>query len=558
MELKVANFVKFETLELARLINKFRTNRGADAMKKRFFSSAQIFLLVLFTLLNKSLFGQKNFNREKITLLKVIAGIHFTFKYYSNEIWPGYDLSEEPFVAYMPNDFVLFVNGKRPPEGFKPYPTDWAKIGARAFIHYGVYRNLVGQFAFNFQIDSVTTFAMGLPKNLLFSLKNPSYTLLSTTIHEGFHQYQHTHFGEIPWAREELYPILDLENTALASLEMQILKKSLDYLFAPNNENRLKTLAKEFAAVRNYRWNHAESFVKKYEQGQEINEGTARYVEMKAMECFLKLDPSKIQNKLLREIKADMSGESIKNLLLSDMNARLNGLSVSPENMLRNRIYPVGATLGFLMDRFGIDWKGKFQAAGGKISFLQLLKERFNLDSTELSELFEKAKKEFNYSKILSSAESQINEYFAEYKKALQKFNNQKGIRIEIRLSNNGIQRFRSTKSKKWVVDNGKKLLCLDYNLYSLKSLNGGKTLLVIRDKAVFDVNDWKTRNKKVVFYCDSPPNLKLNDSTVTFVGNFNRDFKEIKLTGNNFKFTAKTKGKITFEKKGIKIFLNI
>ncbi|NOY61179.1 MAG: hypothetical protein GXO75_19895, partial [Calditrichaeota bacterium] len=391
-------------------------------MKKSIVLAKTVFLAIVFTLfLNTHLFSQKTFSAEKQTLLKVVTGIHYTFNYFADKIWPGYDLSKQPYIAYMPNDFVLYLNGSHAPKGFVPYPSDWPNTDTRAYIHYGVYRNLIGQFAFDFKVDSIITFAMGIPKDLLFSFKNPTYMLFSSTIHEGFHQFQHNHFGEIPWAREELYPILDVENTALASLEMQILKDALKAMFQ-NNEKRVEILAKEFVAVRDYRWNHAEPFVRKYEQGQEINEGTARYVEMKAMDCFLKLDTTKIQNHLFREIKKDMSGMTIRNLLIGDMNARLSGLAVAPDDMLRNRIYPVGAALGFLLDRLGISWKMKFQAAGSNVSFPGLLKNRFKMDSTQLLNLFEKAKADFHYPDIKSSAKQLIHHYFAEYKKALKKF----------------------------------------------------------------------------------------------------------------------------------------
>ena len=526
-------------------------------MKKQIVLSKTVLPAIVFTLFlsNANSLSQTILSSEELILHKVVTGIHFTFKYYANEIWPGYDLSREPYIAYMPNDYVFYLNGQHAPSGFEPYPSDWPDIDTRAYIHYGVYRNLVGQFVFNFEIDSTKTFAMGMPKDLLFSSENPPYMLLSSTIHEGFHQYQYSHFGEIPWAKEELYPILNIKNTALASLEMQILKKALNAMFQ-ENEKEVETLAKEFVAVRDYRWKHSDSFVRKYEQGQEINEGTARYVEMKAMEYFLKLDTAKIPNQLFREIKRDMSGMTIQHLLIDDMNARLSGLAVAPEDMLRNRIYPVGAALGFLMDRLGIDWKMKFQSAGPKVSFPGLLGNYFNLDSTQLLNLLKKAKTDFHYPEIVSSAKDLVNEYLVEYKKALEKFNYQKGIRIEISLSNNGIQRFRSTKNKKWIVECGKKLLCLHYNLYSLKSFKGNNISLEIHDKAILDQNDWEKRKKKVVFYSNNPFDLILDNSPIESTQDMECSFNKIKLAGNDFRFEAEIRGNVSLKKNEIIINL--
>ncbi|NOX66228.1 MAG: hypothetical protein GXO85_10680 [Chlorobi bacterium] len=512
---------------------------------------------LLWFLMCQILYGQSDSLTNRTTLLKVVTGINFTFKYYANKIWPGYDLSNQQYIAYMPGNFVLFLNASHAPKDFKPYPSDWSDIGTSAYIYYGTYDNLIGQFAFDYKIDSITTFAMGIPKDLLFSFDNPTYMLFSSTIHEGFHQYQHDHFGEIPWSREELYPILDVENTALASLEMQILKEALKAMFK-NNEKQMETLVKEFVAVREYRWAHASDFVRKYEQGQEINEGTARYVEMKAMSCFFKLDTIDVQNQLFGELKRDMSNMTIEDLLIGDMNERLSGLAVAPDDMLRNRIYPVGAALGFLADNLGINWKMKFQAAGTNISFPGLLKNYFKLnDSTQLLKLFENARKDFHYPKIISSAKQLILRYFTEYKKALKKFNHQKGIRVEINLSNNGLQRFRSTKDKKWIVENGNKLLCLHYNLYSLKSIKNNDILLEIRDRAIYDQNNWEKRTKKVVFYTNSLSNVILDESLFKTEQDIKQNFQKIKLKGDNFNFEANTQGNI-YISRDKKVVINI
>jgi len=347
--------------------------------KKSLLLSIAMFLSSQFT----SLLSQTNLTREESTLLKVTAGINYTFKNYANEIWPGYDLSKKSYVAYLPDGWALYINAKSIPQEFQSYPDKWPDLGTGAFIHYGAYKDLVGQFVFDFQIDSITTFAMGLPKDLLFSMDNPYYYLLSSTIHEGFHQYQHTNFGEIPWAREEYYPILDVENSILASLEMHLLEDALQEMYNKDQISMEEHL-KQFAAVRNYRWNHLNSYIKKYEQGQEINEATARYVEMKSIECFLKLDYKKINNQLLTAIEENMVNLKIKDLLFNDMKSSLTEVAVSPDNMMRNRIYPIGAFLGYMLDNLKIEWKGLFQSAGSNVSFSQILINHFDINKIRI------------------------------------------------------------------------------------------------------------------------------------------------------------------------------
>lgn len=526
-------------------------------MKKIFFLNEPIWpIFVLFIFLsNTSIFSQTKLSTEKLTLLKVVAGINYTFMNFADEIWPGYDLSKNPYIAYLPDEFVLYLNSNNPPDGFKPYPSEWPDLGTKACIYYGVYNDLVGQFAFDFQIDSIVTFAMGLPKKLLFSFDNPSYMLLSTTIHEGFHQYQHSNFGEIPWVREEKYPILNVENTALASLEMHILEDAMKAMF-DKNQNKTEELLKQFVAVREYRWKHFNGYIKKYEQGQEINEGTARYVEMKSVECFLKLDSNKIHNTLLTNIEKDLVGISIKKLLIEDMESRLTGIAVGPEDMLRNRIYPVGAFLGFLLDALKIDWKEEFQSAGSEVSFSGLLLKHFELDTTQLADYFVKVKANYHYQDIYSTAKNLIDEYLTGYQKALENFNNQQGIRIEINLSNNNLRRFRSSKGKKWVMENGRITLCLNYNLYSLKSLTDKKLLLEIHEKALFDENDWEKSIKKVVFFSDSVSSILIDDTSIELTQDIEQRFKKIKIEGDDYKLEADINGSISLNKDGMIINL--
>ncbi|MFQ5584529.1 MAG: hypothetical protein ACE5GL_08865, partial [Calditrichia bacterium] len=403
-----------------------------------------------------------------------------------------------------------------------------------------------------FEIDSLTTCAMGLPKSLLFSFNNPSFMLFSTTIHEGFHQYQHNNFGEIPWAREEKYPILDIENTALASLEMHILKDALLAMF-DEKPFQMKEILKQFVAVRDYRWRHSDAYIEKYEQGQEINEGTARFVEMKSVDCFLKLNLKEINNSVLSQLAEEMADFSIKDLLLEDIEDRLSGAAVAPDDMLRNRIYPVGASLGFLLDNLKIDWKMDFQAAGSNVSFPGILMKYFNMDASQLEDYFKKAKTNYPYRDIYSSAENLINEFLTGYRKVLKDFNNQPGIRIEINFPANGLKRFRSSKEKKWVTDNGKNTLCSNYNFYSLKNK---ELRFEINNKALLEQNEWSKNRRIVVFFSNNITSVNLDDTFISLTMDINREFNKIKMVGDDFKFEANKKGKFSSHQNIIDIYI--
>ena len=520
------------------------------AMKKSM-SFQSLILLVVLLFQSPGLLGQPDLSKEELTLLKIISGINYTFKIYANEIWPGYDLSKEPYITYLPDKWALYLNATDSVEGFETYPSDWPTLGTTAMIYKGTYKDLIGQFVFDFQIDSITSFAMGLPTNLVFSFDNPSYMLFSTTIHEGFHQYQRNHFGEIPWAREEQYPILDLENTSLAALEMLILK---DALIEHYKKNDVKDLLTQFVAVRYFRWRNSNSFIKKYEQGQEINEGTARYVEMKAVDCFLKLNNKQINKSLVTDLRKDFADISMPDLLIKDIETRMTGISVAPDDMLRNRIYPVGASLGFIMDGLKIDWKGKFQAAGTDVSFPQIIIEHFDLDTNCLKNYLDIAKIHYQYQEIYLQSGDLIRDYFSSYQEAKTEFERQEGINVKISLPSNGIMRFRSTKEKKWLVDNGRTILCLKYDLYSLKSVINKDLILELHNKALLDRSDWENKRKNVVFYVKNISELIINNTTIALTKDIDMDFDGIKLLGEEFKLEVINGGRIKFHDNIIEI----
>jgi hypothetical protein len=60
-------------------------------------------------------------------------------------------------------------------------------------------------------------------------------------------------------------------------------------------------------------------------------------------------------------------------------------------NVPRNRLYPVGAALGYLCDFLGLEWKPTAQAAGPEFAFHLLLSRRLNAVETPAEELIGRA-----------------------------------------------------------------------------------------------------------------------------------------------------------------------
>lgn len=483
--------------------------------------------------------------------LAVCEGVIQLFKHFPDSIWPGYDLSERPFMFYMPERALLF-NCSKEIDGFTTYPQDWPDLGTDVLVYDGLYDDLSGQLRFGLSVDTVDFAAVPFTKKT-------NVELFGFIVHENFHEYQqygeHPAFGEIPWEREQKYPILDVENTALAYLEMRLLMDALQAA-KTGDESKCRDYVRQFVAVRDHRWKHADPFVASYEQGQEINEGTAKYVELKSIELMTRLRYESSLSGLTSPLTDEFSSISMPEYLLADFADRMTGSSVSPEDMARNRIYPVGSGQGFLLDYLRIDWKEKAQQAGPDFTFAELLREQLGVQEEELDDLTEKAKQAYGYPEILTSTDSLIQEYSRGFNQALGLFEAQDGYRVEINLSSKNLRRSRSSSEKKWLADKGTKELCSHFDIYVLESFFDSTLLFQLHDAGLLEQNDWDSGGKKIIFFVPEISSVSLNGVPVEIQGESQRQFEQIEVSGDNLKLRCYKEGTVSIGRRDIRISL--
>jgi hypothetical protein len=471
------------------------------------------------------------------TVLKVCEGVIQLFQQMPDSVWPGYDLAQKPFIVYVPEKWALLLNYSKETDGFTAYPHDWPDLGTDVLFYEGQYKHLAGQLAFNIQIDTLEVAAVS------FTGEDEVY-FFGYVVHENFHQYQkygkHRTFGEIPWEREQRYPILDSENTTLACLEMHILMDAIRAAYADKKEEAEDYL-KQFLGVRDFRWKR-DSFVARYEQGQEINEGTARYVETKSISLVPELKYKSSLSGLTQPISDDFSSISMPDILLEDFEDRMTGKSISPEAMPRYRIYPVGSAQGFLLDYFNIDWKGEAQKAGPEFTYARLFKDDLGIDESRFEEHLKKAKSNYDYEEIVTLSEKLIQEYTDGFNKELESFEAQPGNRVEITLKSSGVLRSRSSRAKKWLVERGTKELCSHFKIYSLKN---DHLLFQVKESRLLEENDWDKRIRKVIFFAPEISSVLLNGKPLKLPGGQPHQFDNIEIQGSNFELSYSQKGTI-------------
>jgi len=510
----------------------------------KFNNSTTVILVSLFALSFSSGFSQSgtNFTKLESSVLSSVRNIVILFRKNSNLIWPGFDMSKQPFLVYIPDKWALLVNCNKKTDDFTEYPKNWPDIHTEAVIHFGNYKNLTGQLEFNVSIDSVTAVAIGFPEGFYpLDDLNVLLQLFAYIVHESFHQYQHEHFGEIPWAREEKYPILNAENTAQAYLEMQILMDALKEMDRNNRDECLR-LGKEFAAVRQERWDKSDKFVMEYEQGQEINEGTAKYVEVKSV--FQAIELAKHRNSDLDQTYIEiLKSDEAKKYLYQNFEQIMSPETILPDNMIRNRIYPVGAAEGILLDYLGINWKIQAEKAGPDFSFSGIIRKTLCKDQDSIPLLSEKARNDHSFQDILIRTQNKINEYTEQYEKDLSSFTHQKGTRIEVEFNYTYLSRSSTSKEKKWVMDNGTKSLCVNYRIFKLQTK---QLSLNIQDKAVFQNNDWDKKYAKVSCYSEKIPSLFIDGKPESIENLSEKEFSDIQLNADGIEVKCNAKGKIT------------
>ncbi len=480
---------------------------------------------------------------DELVGLQICEGVTQLFEQFPDSVWPGYNLATTPYMFYIPDKWALLVNRAEPLDDFGFYPADWPPLGTDALLHRGQYDDLIGQLGFGTTLDSLNVVA--IPDG-----GDPPLTLFAFVVHEAFHQYQMLNFGEIPWAREELYPIEDSENTSLAALEMVLLMHALTAADI-HDDARCREWVNEFIAVRHARWAR-DDFVAEYEQGQEINEGTAKYVEVKATSLMPRIEyVSNIDGP--QPLAEAFRGVTMPQYLIDDFMDRMTGGTVAPDDMLRNRIYPVGCAEGFLLDHFGIAWKAKAQEAGSEFTFAGLFQNYLHTDTSQFDTLVQRAKNDWKFDSILAASSTFIGDYHTEMQAAVDTFEAQSGYRVAVEMQFKSLRRSRRSSARKWISNRGTIELRNPYQVYTLSN---DDFKLELQNTGVLEQNDWDTKHKTVVAYVPDISEIAVDGKTIEIEDMPARSFTSVHLSGDQIDLEYAKGG--TIEIAGTKIHLSL
>lgn len=318
------------------------------------------------------------------------------------EIWPGYKLAEIPALVTHPKVGEILMRHPQPPAGFSKLDAAsapeslhdepmWIRRGTTVFsIPQETSTNLGG----------VTTLVVSDRKALQDA---DDYWCLGTVVHEGFHAWAGTRMKLAPSNEIDLSDFPDLDAAVNAHLELE--GRALESAVRTEAQDESEEQAALFLAERLRRRALMPKNAIDWEDGNELNEGLATYVEWRAHDLWAKAGVGEVLQKALPKL-AETKGfaERGEQVLMKLRNlARgtftVNGSTFGPA-AVRYRGYDFGAAIGRVLDRVSSDWKTSV-AQGATLTDL-LRKALGEPSDEELAERADAYEKETDFTALVA------------------------------------------------------------------------------------------------------------------------------------------------------------
>jgi hypothetical protein len=354
------------------------------------------------------------------------------------EIWPGYKLAEIPALVTHPKVGEILLRHPQPPAGFtkmdvakepaipealKSEPM-WIRRGTTVFdIPQETSTNLGG----------VTTLVVSDRKALESA---DDAWCLGTVVHEGFHAWAGTRMKMAPSNELDLsdFPDLDPEVNAHLELEGRALEAAVRADAADAADEAEEQLVL-FLAERLRRRARMPANAIAWEDGNELNEGLATYVEWRAHDLWGKQGVGaplaaalpKLADKRVFAERGEQILLKLRNLARGTFS--VNGSEFGPATV-RYRGYDFGAALGRALDRVGADWK-KQVAQGATLT--DLLRAALGAPAdAELAERGDAYEKEAGYAALVLAKQGKAKDALAERERRIASVTAGKGTLVVI------------------------------------------------------------------------------------------------------------------------------
>jgi hypothetical protein len=327
----------------------------------------------------------------------------------------------------------ILMRHPRPPAGFTPLDAARVPESLRAepfWIRLGTTVFSVPQET-STSLGGVTTLVVSDRK--VFDAAEDAWCL-GTVIHEGFHAWAATSMKLAPSNEMDLADFPDLDPEVNAHLELEGI--ALENAVRAETADEAEEAAMAFLAERLRRRARMPANVVAWEDGNELNEGLATYVEWHGYDLWSKQG---VGAPLLAALPAlgrkedfKQRGEQVllklRNLARGTFN--VNGSEFGPA-AVRFRGYDFGAALGRVLDRLSTDWKQQVAHGSKMTDLLRLaLGDPAEKELAERADTYEKAA---NYELLVTAKSSRVAQAADERKKRIDAvLDGPAGTRVEI------------------------------------------------------------------------------------------------------------------------------
>jgi hypothetical protein len=383
--------------------------------------------------------------------------------------------------------------------------------------------------------------AIPLADNLPEQTLERAHSVFGFVVHEAFHQFQRSAFREVNEPSEERYPILDTANSARAAMEVHILEDALRAI-ERQDQAGARRLTDLFLAQRRFRWDRASPLVREFERAKELSEGTAKYVETRlvaamAVECRTGrfTDPY---------VCPSFRSMTVPSYLRTDFESRLTDGALSPADVPRNRIYPTGATMGVLLDLFGVEWKRPAANLPDSLSLADLLAPLYPLPPSALVSLRQEAERRYDLRALERRTQMLVDAYLRGAGAAIRAFEAQPGRRIEVQLPAAGTSRSRSSSTPRWVLNDGSQVFSSDFLAYTLRRPNQ-EVFMRVERRAVLD-DLVPPGERRVAFFVPSVDSIEVDGTPLAVTSTNNLRFGALSIRGAGFSLEVHAPGTLS------------
>ncbi len=476
---------------------------------------------------------------------------------YEGEPWPGYDAAERPLMVYREGKWCLLLNppSYAPPKGWIKYPETWPVLSCSAWLDPGGDNRLVGQLDFDHEVAGKLVVAVPLYEEIPAKFGKAAPFLYSFIAHEAFHQFQRHSFSDVNTPSDERYPMLDPENNAMAAMELRSLEEAFEAICRSDSiaarEDALTALA-----VHNHRWERLDGDAREIERSLEIVEGTAKYVETRAMAAFADYCGSAGTPSGQRGLCGQFEGIDAAGWLSRDFENRFTGGALAPTDMARNRLYPSAAALAFLLDAFEPTWKSTVEAEGTSRSLFDHLEEALGEEPSARPALVDKAKEKYHWDELLSASSVLVREYRARFDSSLTSFESQRGTRIVLKVPSDGLVRSRSSRGERLVEDAGRRILGR-FITYALRRQSDPSMEFSVKDAFVLDENKGGGF-RAVTFFTEDPVKIAVDGSDISTSPGYSRTFHEMTLESGGARLHSELGGMLTVRPGTVSVEMDI